>query len=187
MRSRTWARKTGRLGPMSSRGMLAHRCDSACRLLTGLPLGYQPQCLEVHLCGPDFLEQRLVSEWVFPEPGSAWRLVCVTVTVFYWQNKNSPDAEGEGDLISLWEKGETIWKDLFLNFHTCEQCAMMNGYISSPPQTQYLYIVNDPAYSCQSQFISSPPTVDIVFNFVVLQFALKKKHTTAFNISIQFL
>lgn len=47
MRSRTSARKTGRLGLMSPRGMLAHRCDNECRLLTGPPLGCQPRYLEV--------------------------------------------------------------------------------------------------------------------------------------------
>lgn len=56
---------------------------------------------------------------------------------------------GEVDLISLWEKGQTIWDYLFLNFHTYEQCAVMNGYISSPHQTQTISLnsitLNDPA------------------------------------------
>lgn len=58
--------------------------------------------------------------------------------------------EGEADFISVWEKGQTIRDYLFLNFHTYKQCAVMNGYISSPHQTQIISLnssrLNDPAY-----------------------------------------
>lgn len=84
--------------------------------------------------------------------------------------------EGEVDLISLWEKGQTIWDNLFLNFHTCEQCVLMNGYISSPHQTQIislivLYWTTQLISSVKASFFSSPPMLDIVFHFVVLQLA----------------